>query len=88
LNGTHVATTNAGPFARSITVNGMSVPALSSVDSATLFFKAPSNEKPAFTTLINMHVKGWNALLTSMLTNNSQEEPGKFGHLQSQVFPR
>jgi hypothetical protein len=87
LNGTKVGTSNSGPWESSITVNSIAVPARSLKDTPDLFFKAPSVEKPASTTLVNVHVKDWKGDLTSLLVNRTSEEPAIFGHYMGQVHP-
>jgi hypothetical protein len=86
-NGTLVSTAQAGPWSSSITVNNLTVNAKTSRDTASLYFKAPPEEKPAFTTLINCHVKDWAANMNYMFTQRTKEETGKLGHLQREVHP-
>ena len=87
LNGTLVGTSATGPWSSSLTVNSLSVPRGAVRDSPPLHFKAPASPQPAYTTLVNVRVKSWNADFSGLLDGSSTGEQNKIGHYQGQVYP-
>ncbi|MBM3770239.1 MAG: hypothetical protein FJW27_02940 [Acidimicrobiia bacterium] len=85
LNGALVGESDTGPWEPSLTVDCPNVPKGAAKDTVTLYFKAPGVAKPAFTTIVNVHVKSYNGSLDPLLITQTREEPGKFGHYLSAV---
>jgi hypothetical protein len=84
--GAKVSTSNQGPWSTSVVVNGMSVPAGGTVASRTLYFQAP-NEETDYSTLLSVHVKGWDGDIGALINTASTEESGRYGHLITSVAP-
>lgn len=84
---TTVSTTGpAGPFEDnfqtfgSLTVNGGS-----SQKSEYLYFKAPDEEKPAGTTLVEAHIDDWGGNLAHMFDNHTRHDGSTSGTYANQV---
>jgi hypothetical protein len=88
LNGAQVSTSSAGPWLPSIIFGSLTVNGGGSQDTVNLYFKAPNVTKPAFTTLVNARLNGWDANLNHLLiTNHTGYAATPIGHHMSQVFP-
>ena len=90
LNGAGAATTAAGPFSNGVFLSAptiASVPAGSSVNTATLFFKAPPGSTAAAVDLVEAHLNAWDADLDNLLNNVSGHANPPVKRFSSQVFP-
>ena len=58
-NGATVSLSSNGPFVSGITVSGLTVNGGASLDTNTIYFKAPPTTKPAGTELLEFHVAEW-----------------------------
>ena len=85
--GALVGTSNAGPFDGSMTVEGLTVDGESTRDTANLFFKAPDDEQPAGTVLVEAHIAEWSGDLNELFENHTNHAIFPSGTYSARVFP-
>ncbi|MGH7494119.1 MAG: hypothetical protein ACREOO_17220 [bacterium] len=87
-NGAKVSKSSTGPFSDEIVFGNLVVNGHGGQqDTEKLFFKAPANQKPAGTELIEAHLNSWNANLAHILDGHSAHTTTPSAAFSTKVHP-